>query len=102
VKLNGAALKAGQNVSIGLSVALRSRRLEYRAIELVRGLKIALEDPSLLDTWRSRPGAFADAIEAKVHPNPDRDRAGLRMIDDSYRQVTNHPEWSEIRPGVIV
>jgi Fe-S-cluster containining protein len=97
--INGLALAAGANVVAGLRVALRSRRLDDRAIELVRGLKIALSDPSLLETWRERPDAFDAAAMINVYPGAKREqRLVAAALKDAYRTVTNRPEWSEIRP----
>jgi Fe-S-cluster containining protein len=98
--VNGLALAAGANIATGLRVALRSRRLDDRAIELVRGLKIALADPSLLETWRERPDAFDAAALDNVHPGSREDRQHVaKLWREAYRMVTNRPEWAEIRPG---
>jgi hypothetical protein len=93
------ALAVGGRIAGGLAVALRSRRLDDRPLELVRALQIALADPTLLDTWRSRPGAFNAAVLGHVHPRPITQQRQLdRARKEDYRKVTCRPEWSEIRP----
>jgi hypothetical protein len=97
--LNGLAFLVGNAVKHGLTVALQSRRLDGRSLELVRGLKIALDDPSLLATWRDRPHAFGAAVKATVHPDPDMDRLVQKSDREVYRRITNRPEWNEIHPA---
>jgi hypothetical protein len=90
------ALKAGANVEAGLNIALKSQHLDSRGVELARGLKIALEDPSLLHTWRSKPKAFDEAVRIHVHPDREYDRMEAKRKHELYRQATNRPEWSSI------
>jgi hypothetical protein len=97
--VNSLAMLVGNAVKHGLVVALRSQRLDGRSLELVRGLKIALEDPTLLDTWHERPHAFDAAVKATVHPDPELDRLVEKSGREVYRRITNRASWSEIRPA---
>jgi hypothetical protein len=96
VPTDGIAFRVGRHVGRGLQIALRSQRLDSRGLELVRGLKIALENPSLQETWRSSPRAFEAAEFDHVHPDPETKATTARSQNASYRKITNRPEWSEI------
>jgi len=96
IPINEVALRAGLHVEAGLGIALRSQRLDSRGIEFIRGLKIALEDPSLVSTWRSNPKAFDAAARTRAHPDPEYDRKESKGLNEFYRQATNRPEWSSI------
>jgi len=93
VPANYLAYNAGVEVMSGLKVALRHEGLEHRNIELIRGLKLVLQDPSLIDTWQSRPSAFEDALICRVHPDPTLDRRTVEADDALYRQTVNSPQW---------
>jgi Fe-S-cluster containining protein len=99
VPTNGLALQMGANVINGLCCALKSQRLDDHSLDLVRALKIALEDPSLIEMWRSRPRAFSGAARESVHPDPPYYQSVARQDREVYRWVTNRPEWNEIEPG---
>ena len=94
VDFHRAAVRVGAYVNAGVSIALRYSGLDSRGIELVRGLKIALEDPSLLDAWHSKPKAFDDAVRSRAHPDPDFDRNETKRENELYRQTKNHPQWN--------
>jgi Fe-S-cluster containining protein len=66
----------------GLAVACRSASVESRLLELVRAYKIASEDPTLAETWRSRPGAFETATGESVFPGPWSDE-----LDQEFEEV---------------
>ncbi len=87
------AIMVGASIASGICVALTSERLDGRTIELARGLKIALEDPSLLSTWRSSPHAFDEAVMSRAHPSPQYDRADAKRRKGLYRAITNNPAW---------
>jgi hypothetical protein len=91
--LNGMALQAGIGVEAGPGVALTHQRLDSRRIELIRGLKIALTDTSLLSNWRSNPRAFDSAARNDVHPDPENDRNLAWGLNKVYVHVINSPEW---------
>jgi Fe-S-cluster containining protein len=93
VDYNRIAIMVGASVASGMSVALTSERLDGRTIELARGLKVALEGPSLLGTWRSSPHAFDGAVMSHAHPSPSFDRANAKRQKDLYRAITNSPRW---------
>ena len=93
VQVNRMAVQAGVGVEAGLGVALSHERLDSRCIELMRGLKIALTDDSLLSNWRSNPQAFDAAARNDVHPDPDNDRNLAWGLNKLYIHVINSPEW---------
>lgn len=66
----------------GLAVACKSASVEHRLLELVRAYKIATEDPTLAETWRSRPEAFETATGAGVFPGPWSDE-----LDGEFEEV---------------
>lgn len=70
----------------GLAVACRSASVEHRLLELSRAYRIASDDPTLAETWRSRPGAFEPAAAAKVFPGPWSDELD-REFEGVYRQT---------------
>jgi hypothetical protein len=97
VPCNGLAYLAASQVGGGLSVALRSQRLDYRMLDLARALKIALENPELLRTWRDQPRVFDPAVRENVHPPTQEQKAFKAKLNDAgYRHLTNRPAWSEI------
>jgi uncharacterized protein len=93
VDYNNLAVRVGPLVGIGMNVALNSKRLDGRSVELARGLKIALEDPTLVSTWRSRPHAFDEATMNRAHPDQKFDSASAKRQKDFYRAITNSPQW---------
>ncbi len=93
VQVNRMAVQAGVGVEAGLGVALTHQRLDSRRIELIRGLKIALTDASLLSNWRSNPKAFDAAARNDVHPDPENDRILAWGLNKIYVHVINSPEW---------
>src|SRR3954454_16883821 len=66
----------------GLTVACKAASVEYRLLELVRAYKIASDDPTLAETWRSRPEAFETATGATVFPGPCSDE-----LDQEFEEV---------------
>jgi Fe-S-cluster containining protein len=99
--VNGMALAVGDGIEEGMRIALRSQSLDCRSVELVRAVKIALEDPSLLETWRDRPRAFDSAVGTTVHVAKREEQATEDKAHATwYRQVTNRPGWSEINPAI--
>ena len=66
----------------GLAVACKSTSIEYRLLELVRAYKIASEDSTLVETWRSRPEAFETATGAGVFPGAWSDE-----LDQEFEEV---------------
>jgi hypothetical protein len=99
VQVDTSVLLSGHAVLEGLEIAVRHQRYDSRELELVHGLKVALQDPSLLHNWRSRPDAFDAAVEPKLYPDAKRDRTSEKIMQQYYREVTNRPEWSEIKAG---
>jgi Fe-S-cluster containining protein len=93
VQVNRMAVQAGVGVEAGLAVALTHQRLDSRCIELIRGLKIAMTDASLLSNWRSNPKAFDAAARNDVHPDPENDRNLAWGLNKIYVHVVNSPEW---------
>jgi Fe-S-cluster containining protein len=66
----------------GLAIAFKSASAEHRLLELVRAYKIASEDSTLAETWRSRPEAFEATTGASVFPGPWSDE-----IDEEFEVV---------------
>jgi Fe-S-cluster containining protein len=66
----------------GLAIACKSASVEHRLLELVRAYKIASEDSTLAETWRSRPEAFETATGASVFPGPWSDE-----LDQEFEEV---------------
>ena len=62
--------------------------MEYRPLELVRAYKIASEDSTLAETWRSRPEAFETATGESVFPGPWSDELD-REFEVVYRETVN-------------
>ena len=64
----------------GLAIACKSASVEHRLLELVRAYKIASGDPTLAETWRSRPEAFRSRDRGERFPRPvvGRARPGVR------------------------
>lgn len=91
-KVNTFAIATSAQVKVGLAAALKSARLEYRPLDFVRALRTALSDPSLAESWRSKPRAFESVVLAKVHPGPGH-KETERVYATSYRQIVNQPGW---------
>src|SRR4029079_16357034 len=70
----------------GLAIACKSASVEHRLLELVRAYKIASEDSTLAETWRSRPEAFEAATGAGVFPGPWSDELD-RELEEVYRET---------------
>ena len=75
----------------GLAIACKSASVEYRLLELVRAYKIASEDSTLVETWRSRPEAFETATGASVFPGPWSDELD-QEFEEVYRETVNDRE----------
>ena len=75
----------------GLAVACRSASVEHRLLELVRAFKIASQDSTLAESWRSRPRAFETATGAIVFPGPWSDELD-REFEDVYRETVDDLE----------
>ena len=72
----------------GLAIACKSASVEHRLLELVRAYKIASGDPTLAETWRSRPEAFEAATGASVFPGPWSDELD-QEFEEVYRETVN-------------
>ena len=75
----------------GLAVACRSSSVEHRLLELVRAYRIAARDPTLAESWRSRPRAFEAATGATVFPGPWSDDLD-REFEGVYRDTIDRLE----------
>ncbi|AGA31228.1 YkgJ family cysteine cluster protein [Singulisphaera acidiphila] len=75
----------------GLAIACKSASVEYRLLELVRAYKIASEDSTLAETWRSRPEAFETATGESVFPGPWSDELD-QEFEEVYRKAVNDLE----------
>jgi Fe-S-cluster containining protein len=73
----------------GLAIACKSASAEHRPLELVRAYKIASEDSTLAETWRSRPEAFDTATGESVFPGPWSDELH-QEFEEVYRETVNH------------
>lgn len=94
VTVNGLAVRSAAAVSMGLQVGLRHARLDHRDLDFARALRIALADPTLIDTWDRRPGAFDAAALDNVYPDGQGRHSSEREGQDVYRKITNRPEWT--------
>ena len=70
----------------GLAVACKSASAEYRLLELVRAYKLASEDSTLAETWRSHPEALGTVTGAIVFPGPWSDELD-QEFEDVYRKT---------------
>jgi hypothetical protein len=61
---------------------------------MVRGIKVALDDPGASDAWRSGRGVFDDAVQSRVFPGSEDPRAA-RQQKDLWKSVTHSPAWKE-------
>src|SRR3954468_21982616 len=75
----------------GLAIACKSASVEHRLLELVRAYKIASEDSTLAETWRSRPGAFEAATGESVFPGPWSDELD-QEFEEVYRETVKDLE----------
>jgi Fe-S-cluster containining protein len=75
----------------GLAIACKLASVEHRLLELVRAYKIASEDSTLAETWRSRPGAFETATGESVFPGPWSDELD-QEFEEVYRETVNDLE----------
>ncbi len=75
----------------GLAIACKSASVEHRLLELVRAYKIASEDSTLAETWRSRPEAFETATGESVFPGPWSDELD-REFEEVYRETVHDLE----------
>src|SRR3954454_4038219 len=75
----------------GLAVACKSASIEYRLLELVRAYKIASEDSTLVETWRSRPEAFETATGESVFPGPWSEELD-REFEEVHQETVNDLE----------
>jgi Fe-S-cluster containining protein len=75
----------------GLAIACKSASVEHRLLELVRAYKIASEDSTLVETWRSRPEAFETATGESVFPGPWSEELD-REFEEVYRETVNDLE----------
>ena len=78
----------------GLAVACKSASVEHRLLELVRAYKIASEDSTLAETWRSRPEAFGTATGESVFPGPWSEELD-REFEEVYRETVDDLEGSQ-------
>lgn len=88
IRANGLRELVYGAVREGLAVACKSASAEHRLLELVRAYKIASEDPTLAETWRSRPEAFESATGASVFPGPWSDELD-EEFEDVYRRTVD-------------
>ena len=72
----------------GLAIACKSASVEHRLLELVRAYKIASEDSTLAETWRSRPEAFETADGGESLPGPWSDELDWEFAE-VYRKTVN-------------
>jgi len=72
----------------GLAVACKSASGEHRLLELVRAYKIASEDSTLAETWRSGPEAFESATGERVFPGPWSEELNLEF-EEVYRETVD-------------
>ncbi len=75
----------------GLAVACKTASVEYRLLELVRAYKIASEDSTLAETWRSRPEAFETATGESVFPGSWSDELD-QEFEEVYRATVDELE----------
>src|SRR3954449_8118779 len=75
----------------GLAIACKSASVEHRLLELVRAYKIASEDSTLAETWRSRPEAFKTATGERVFPGPWSGELD-QEFEEVYRKTVNDLE----------
>ncbi|WP_422923788.1 YkgJ family cysteine cluster protein [Singulisphaera sp. PoT] len=78
----------------GLAVACKSASAEHRLLELVRAYRIASNDPTLTEAWRSRPEAFDAATGARVFPGPWSDELD-QEFEAVYRETVAEFEGRE-------
>jgi hypothetical protein len=96
MKVNGLTLALCSSLTNGCAIALKTARLDHRTVDFVRALKAVLDDPSLVETWRTRPGAFDAAVSSRCHPGgPWASGMNDRSFKQAYREVTNSPEWNQ-------
>lgn len=74
----------------GLAIACKSASVEYRLLELVRAYKIASEDSTLAETWRSRPEA-SKPRPGERFPGPWSDELD-QEFEEVYRKAVNDLE----------
>ena len=86
VRANGLRELVHGAIREGLAVACQSASVESRLLELVRAYQIASEDPTLVETWRGRPGAFEAVTGANVFPGPWSEELD-REFEEVYRQT---------------
>ncbi len=72
----------------GLAIACKSASVEHRLLELVRAYKIAAGDPTLAETWLSRPEAFETATGERVFPGPWSDE-----LDQEFEHVYSEDRY---------
>jgi Fe-S-cluster containining protein len=70
----------------GLAIACKAASVELRLLELVRAYKIASEDLTLAETWRSRPEVFETATGESVFPGPWSDELN-QEFEEVYRET---------------
>ena len=75
----------------GLAIACKLASVEPRLLELARAYKIASEDSTLAETWRSRHEAFETATGASVFPGPWSDELD-QEFEEQYRETVNELE----------
>ncbi|MHC5540226.1 YkgJ family cysteine cluster protein [Singulisphaera rosea] len=79
----------------GLAIACKSSSVEHRLLELVRAYKIASKDPTLAETWRNRPEAFATATGESVFPGPWSDELD-QEFEEMYRETVDRLERGRV------
>lgn len=72
----------------GLAIACKSVSVEHRLLELVRAYKFAAGDPTLAETWLSRPEAFETATGERVFPGPWSDELDQEFENVYWKTVT--------------
>ncbi|WP_435021879.1 YkgJ family cysteine cluster protein [Tundrisphaera sp. TA3] len=75
----------------GLAVACKMASVEHRLVELARSYRIASEDSTLEETWRSRAGAFDSAMAERVFPGPWSGELE-EEFKEVYRETVDHFE----------
>jgi len=94
VQLDTIAMFVHTAVETGLTVALLDRKLPWKAVKFIEALKIALTDPDLIYTWRSKTRAFDSAVGT----NDAMQALADKVMRQEHRQVANRPGWKEIQP----
>lgn len=78
----------------GSAIGSHAAKADHRLLDMVRGVKIALGDPNVSDSWLAGRKVFEDAVQARVFPEAV-DARDARKRKDLWRSITQTPEWKE-------